>query len=249
MLRTLDTEDDDIYLEDDQDVESIVPSVSRLRSDLGLDKYAKFEPLGDEDDSTENEPLSAEDQPEPPIVPKFERENNEKHYVDNVKFCEALTAYRTACIKAEKRKRETPQISDYIGECFLKIATHLSRRPNFAGYSYREDMVSDGVENCLRYVRNFDPKKSKNPFSYFTQIIYYAFLRRLQAERKVQYTKYRVAERMVIDQDLATMPGYDRSNLDTAFLDHANVQDFVKAFDERKSKQRLKARSRVKVKS
>ena len=77
-----------------------------------------------------------------------------------------------------------PKVSDYMGECFYKIATHLSYRPNFINYTYREEMVGDGIENCIRYAKNFNPEKSKNPFAYFTQIIYYAFLRRIAKEKK-----------------------------------------------------------------
>ena len=59
---------------------------------------------------------------------------------------------------------------------FLKIANHLSFKPNFVNYMFKEDMISDGIENCVQYVHNFDPEKSQNPFAYFTQIIHYAFL-------------------------------------------------------------------------
>ena len=65
----------------------------------------------------------------------------------------------------------------------FKIANGLSYRPNFINYTYRQEMISDGIENCLQYIHNFDPEKSKNPFAYFTQIIYYAFIRRIQKEK------------------------------------------------------------------
>ena len=100
------------------------------------------------------------------------------HYVNNADFLAALVKYRTECATAKEENKPEPKIPDYIGECFLKIAEHLSRKPNFISYTYRDEMISDGVENCLMYFRNFDPAKSKNPFAYFTQIIYYAFLRR-----------------------------------------------------------------------
>jgi hypothetical protein len=111
------------------------------------------------------------------------------HYVNNVKFLEALTEWNEKCEEAEAAGEPKPQVTNYIGECFLKIATHLSYRPNFINYTYREDMISDGIENCLQYVENFNPEKSKNPFAYFTQIIYYAFLRRIQAEKKQVHIK------------------------------------------------------------
>ena len=107
-----------------------------------------------------------------------------KHYVNNADFLKALVDYRDACVEAKKSNKEDPQIPNYIGECFYKIADHLSRKPNFISYSFRDEMIADGIENCLMYFRNFDPGKSTNPFPYFTQIIYYAFLRRIQKEKK-----------------------------------------------------------------
>ena len=86
--------------------------------------------------------------------------------------------------QVKKDGKKPPPVTNYIGECFLKIVNHLSYRPNFINYTYREEMISDGIENCLQYVHNFNPEKSDNPFAYFTQIIYYAFLRRIQKEKK-----------------------------------------------------------------
>ena len=114
------------------------------------------------------------------------------HYVDNKKFLEAMTEYRALRIKAEEEGKRRPTVTNYIGECYLKIANHLSYRPNFINYTYRDDMISDGIENCLQYMDNFDPAKSKNPFAYFTQIIYYAFIRRIQKEKKQQQVKQKM---------------------------------------------------------
>ena len=97
-------------------------------------------------------------------------EKKPKHYVNNADFLEALIEYKGKCVIAKEEGKQDPQIPNYIGECFLKIAEHLSRKPNFFSYSFRDEMISDGIENCLMYFRNFDPDKSKNPFAYFTQI-------------------------------------------------------------------------------
>ena len=118
------------------------------------------------------------------------------HYVDNAKFLEAMKEWKDKCKDAEETGEEPPRISNYIGECFLKIANGLSYRPNFINYTYRQEMISDGIENCLQYIHNFDPEKSKNPFSYFTQIIYYAFLRRIEKEKKQSYVKYKAMEQL-----------------------------------------------------
>ena len=117
-----------------------------------------------------------------------------EHYVSNKDFLVAMKEYKKKCVAAEKAKKPRPPITDYIGECFLKIANGLSYRPNFINYTYRSEMVSDGIENCLQYIHNFDPDKSKNPFAYFTQIIYYAFLRRIQKEKKQKHIKNKIIE-------------------------------------------------------
>ena len=132
-----------------------------------------------------------------PVTQKKTRRKKKKnaaHYVDNEEFLIAMVAWKVTLAEAEASGDPKPGVTEYIGKCFLDIATHLSYRPNFIGYSYREEMISDGIENCLMYCSNFDPAKSSNPFSYFTQIIYYAFLRRIQKEKKQQYIKFRCFE-------------------------------------------------------
>jgi len=92
---------------------------------------------------------------------------------------QAIIERKELLAEAEAADEPKPQISKYLGSCILKIANHLSYRPNFINYTYREEMISDGIENCLQYIDKFDPEKSKNPFAYFTQIIYFAFIRRI----------------------------------------------------------------------
>ena len=131
------------------------------------------------------------------------------HYVDNKKFLIAMTEYRELRIKAEEEGQKRPQVTNYIGECYLKIANHLSYRPNFINYTYRDDMISDGIENCLQYMDNFDPAKSKNPFAYFTQIIYYAFIRRIQKEKKQQEVKQKMIANFGEEQMMDQLDGDD----------------------------------------
>ena len=142
-----------------------------------------------------------------------------EHYVDNKMFLEAMKEYRKSCNKAKREKKNKPPVTDYIGSCFLKIANHLSYRPNFINYTFRDDMISDGIENCLQYLDNFNPKTSNNPFAYFTQIIYYAFIRRIQKEKKQITIKQRMIQESNYD-DLALQPGEDREfrNQFTEFL-------------------------------
>jgi len=131
-----------------------------------------------------------------------------EHYVDNKKFLEAMKEYRKSCNKAKREKRNKPPVTDYIGSCFLKIANHLSYRPNFINYTFRDDMISDGIENCLQYLDNFNPTKSNNPFAYFTQIIYFAFVRRIQKEKKQTIIKQKLIHENNLD-DFTLQPGED----------------------------------------
>ena len=133
-----------------------------------------------------------------------------EHYVDNKVFLQAMIEWKEKCDVAEEAGNQPPPVTNYIGECFLKIATHLSYRPNFINYTYKDEMISDGIENCLQYASNFNPEKSKNPFAYFTQIIYYAFLRRIQKEKKQTHVKNKVIEK-TDHQSWTTMTYDDRS--------------------------------------
>ena len=149
-----------------------------------------------------------------------------EHYVNNKEFLAAMIEYKKAIKQAEKKKLERPPVTDYIGSCFLKIANHLSYRPNFINYTFRDDMISDGIENCLQYLDNFNPEKSNNPFAYFTQIIYYAFVRRIQKEKKQVTIKQKLIMEANYD-DLTLQPGEDRDfkNQFTEFLQKNTVID------------------------
>jgi DNA-directed RNA polymerase specialized sigma subunit len=132
------------------------------------------------------------------------------HYVDNKKFLEAMIEHRDKCEKSEKQGKTKPVVTNYIGECFLKIANHLSYRPNFINYTFRDDMISDGIENCLQYMNNFNPEKSKNPFAYFTQIIYYAFIRRIQKEKKQIQIKSKLIANAGVENMMDQLQGDDQ---------------------------------------
>ena len=141
-----------------------------------------------------------------------------EHYVNNKEFLEAMKAYKKSVNKAKREKQPKPPVTDYIGKCFLKIANHLSYRPNFINYTFRDDMISDGIENCLQYLKNFNPNKSNNPFAYFTQIIYYAFIRRIQKEKKQSNIKYKMIEQANIDE-FAVLPGDTNNDYKNQFLE------------------------------
>ena len=123
-----------------------------------------------------------------------------EHYVNNKEFLYAIVAYKQDIKDAEAAGQPKPVIPRYIGECFLKIATHLSYKPNFVNYMFKDDMVCDGIENCVQYINNFNPEKSTNPFAYFTQIIHYAFLRRIQKEKRQLDIKQKIIEKSGYDE-------------------------------------------------
>ena len=156
-----------------------------------------------------------------------------EHYVNNKELLEALIVYRSKVEASflelndrfptredrSKRWKGKPPISNYLGECFLKIATHLSFKPNFVNYMFKDDMICDGIENCVQYIHNFDPERSQNPFAYFTQIIHYAFLRRIQKEKKQLEIKSKIIERtgfdevMMIDENLLSGSNSDYNTM------------------------------------
>lgn len=146
-----------------------------------------------------------------------------EHYVNNKELLEALIIHRENVRRAKERGLEKPRISNYLGECFLKIATHLSYKPNFVNYMFREEMISDGIENCVQYIHNFDPEKSKNPFAYFTQIIHYAFLRRIQKEKKQLEIKTKIIERSGYDEVMMI----DESLLSGTSSDYNSIKDNI----------------------
>ena len=130
-----------------------------------------------------------------------------EHYVNNKEFLAAIVEYKERVALAAERGEEKPRITNYLGECFLKIATHLSFKPNFVNYMFKDDMVCDGIENCVQYINNFNPEKSKNPFAYFTQIIHYAFLRRIQKEKKQLEIKTKIIERSGYEEVMVVEDG------------------------------------------
>ena len=148
------------------------------------------------------------------------------HYVNNKEFLEAIIKRKEAIKEAEEAGEPKPQITNYLGECILKIANHLSYRPNFINYTYREEMISDGIENCLQYIDNFDPEKSKNPFAYFTQIIYFAFVRRITREKKQSKIKDRLLKRSNIEDMIITQAHDDPAEFQQQYLDYLDRYSF-----------------------
>jgi hypothetical protein len=164
------------------------------------------------------------------------------HYVNNKDFLAAIVEMKEKVKHAEENGLPKPVISNYIGECILKIATHLSYKPNFINYSYRDDMILDGIENCIQYIDNFDPSKSSNPFAYFTQIIYYAFLRRIAKEKKQSYIKGKLIQNMPFE--MFELQEQDESGeFHNAYLEfmqnNSTFDDFIGRKKEKAAKKKM----------
>lgn len=159
-------------------------------------------------------------------------------YVNNEDFLKAIDLYQKACKEAEESGEDKPMIPNYLGECILKIATKLANRPNFINYSYKDDMILDGIENCIQYFDNFDPAKSKNPFAYFTQIIWYAFLRRIDKEKKQSY----IRGKLIRDNTIETFDTQDHDGADDFENSYVGFMQqhgtFDADYEEKKKKKR-----------
>jgi hypothetical protein len=167
------------------------------------------------------------------------KQKPKKNYINNADFLQALIDYN-------KRKIDNPNepIPNYIGECFIKIAEGLSHKPNFINYTYRDEMIGDGIENCLMYFENFNPDKSKNPFAYFTQIIYYAFLRRIQKEKKQTYVKYKATEQFGVLDEFEMMEMEDGTTKQFALYD--NLSEFIENFEVGQKEKKKKVANKKK---
>jgi hypothetical protein len=163
--------------------------------------------------------------------------SKQKHYINNGDFLKALVDFKESCDLAEKENKPKPPIPNYIGECFMKIAEGLSHKPNFINYPHKDEMIGDGIENCLMYFENFDPAKSKNPFAYFTQIIYYAFLRRIQKEKKQLYVKYKATEQFGILDEGEMMEMDDV--MVRQFELYENISEFIETYEESKKAKKV----------
>ena len=172
------------------------------------------------------------------------KKQKRNHYVDNKQLLAAMIVYKDEVKNALEKETERPRVPNYIGECIMKIAQHLSYKPNFINYTYKDEMISDGIENCLLYIDNFNPEKSSNPFAYFTQIIYYAFIRRIQKEKKQTYVKYKSLENQeLIDEIMQGPNGTPVKNNFMEFI-QSNMDDFLSDFEETQRKKKEKAKEK-----
>tara|TARA_R100000005_G_C5002781_1_gene210619 strand:- start:6743 stop:7330 length:588 start_codon:yes stop_codon:yes gene_type:complete len=163
------------------------------------------------------------------------------HYVNNADFSHAVVEYVKVAESAKKSNKEVPKVTDYIATCFLKIAEGLSHKANFIRYTYREEMVMDAVENCLKAINNYNLEAATrtgkpNAFAYFTQITWFAFLRRIAKEKKQQEIKLKYLTQSGIENFISENENADESSTQVAnsFVDSLrNRIEKVKTKDEK----------------
>lgn len=167
------------------------------------------------------------------------KKRSPNNYVDNVKLQDAMKAYIDKCRQAKEEGKERPRASNYIGQCIMDIATNLARSHKFSRYTYKDDMIEDGIENCITYLDRYNPDKFNNPHAYFTKIIWYAFLRRIALEKKILYNKYKQIEAFNLESQLTGL-GEQITYSDGAF---ENMERFILEYEEKlnEKKQRTEA--------
>ena len=175
------------------------------------------------------------------------------YYVDNEKFFAEIVEYKKQCKIAEKEGNPKPVLSTYIGTCIYLIAENLAHKPRFMNYSFVDEMKSDAIENCLMYFDNFDSDKYSNPFAYFTQIIYYAFHRRINKEEKNRYIMYKKFQESILDKTYQfdgvnldahslLLDGADNHLMNTQMYD--NINDFIGRFEGREQEKKIKRKEK-----
>lgn len=158
------------------------------------------------------------------------------NYINNKEFYAMLVDFKEATRIAQEENSPSPRIPEKIGKCFIMIATKLSNKGNFVGYTYKDEMISDALENCIVAVHSFNPEKSQNPFAYFTQIIWYAFLRRIEKEKKQTYVKYKSLEALMIDESVQEEIG-QFANFD---LTNEKMTPIIEKFEKKKETKKVK---------
>jgi hypothetical protein len=182
---------------------------------------------------------------ETPVVVEKKKKNM---YVNNAEMLEHIKQYKKDCRAAKKAGLPKPKIPDIVGKQLLLIAENLSHKPNFYSYPGRDEMIGDGIENSIQYFDNFDTKKYKNPFAYFTQIIYFAFLRRIQKEKKQLFTKYKYAEHHGVMGDMENNENGEEGG-SQQFEIYENLSEFIQKFEDAKKRKKKPKKKKSKLES
>lgn len=174
----------------------------------------------------------------------------EKNYISNQKMYNELVKYYDKIAEAEKEEIEEPPIPEYLGECFLLIAENLAKKPNFSSYTFKEDMIQDGVLTCVANITKFDPDRTNNPFSYFTQAIFYSFLQRIAKEKKQEYVKYKSIEKKYFSEEMGVTNELDKGSFKTSDNNNLEVFDnyleFIEDYEDKFLPKKSRERKRKK---
>ena len=165
------------------------------------------------------------------------------NYVDNKKFHEEIVKHKEKEALAEEQGLPRPKLSNYIGECIYKIATNFARKPSYMNYSYKEEMIADGIENCIKYFDGYNHEKYQNPFAYFSQVVYHAYLRRIYAEEKIRYALYKNFQENIVGMDGVDsfVDSDDNPILPKQLYD--NITQFMKDFEEKEARKKAKRKA------
>jgi DNA-directed RNA polymerase specialized sigma subunit len=151
-----------------------------------------------------------------------------------------MVEYKTKLNEAKAQEKTKPQVSNYIGQSILLICNNLAKKPNFSGYTYKQDMISDGVIDCIAAVDNFDPDRTNNPFAYFTQIAWNAFIRRIQKEKKQSYIKHKNFVNTNLMEEIAREMSITGQPIHNEYSD-----DVIRNFEDKIVKNSKKAKSGI----
>ncbi len=156
------------------------------------------------------------------------------HYVDNEKLYLAMKDFIEKYNKAVAEGTQLPQPSNYIGKSVTDIAEGWARSPKFNRYTFKQEMIEDGIENVFKYIHNFDPVKYSNPHAYFSQIIYFAFLRRIKLEQKDQYIKAKLLIDSSIFNGFSELSHDDMVHINDVYP-MINDPDFIERYQKLKN--------------
>lgn len=159
-----------------------------------------------------------------------------KNYVNNSDLYVVMKKYHQDCRQATDNNLPRPRVPDYVGQCLILISTRLANKPNFCNYTYKDEMIADGIENCLLYIHNFNPERSNKPFAYFTQIIKFAFIRRIEREKKQQYIKIKNLEYYNLHDRI---DGYEHGGAEINEITDAFVENFENKLTSKKKPAKL----------
>jgi hypothetical protein len=178
------------------------------------------------------------------------RSKDDAHYVDNKEFLQAFIIYHEKYIKSKAEGKPTPKLPDYIGICFINIANRFSHHASFVNYPYRDEMIADAIENCVMYAHDFDPNRGTNPFAYFTQVVWHAFIRRINKENKNKYITYKSHQMQSIYSGLSDgeVGGISEDGSSTSHKPqdlYENITSYIDDYEQKAKQKRIEKKKRL----